>query len=195
MKSPRTSPPLTAVLALVFIGAAYRVAAPSLGWPVNTAPLMALSFGGALLLGWRFAWVPVLALLASDAALGLFGSGGLGGYTLMSAGFYLCTALVGAFAGARLKVWPLLWCGTLACGIAFYLAANTYSWLLWPGYEKTLTGWWQCQTTGLPEYSPPTWVFLRNALIADSAWCGIAGLVWLVSGRRPSETLAGAEES
>lgn len=199
MQEPTTSakpgPSLLAVLTLVLLGAAYRVAAPSLGLPVNTAPLMALSFGGALLLGWRLAWVPVLALLASDFALGWFEpGGGFGGYTLMSAGFYLLTAFFGASTGSRKKSWPALWCGTLLCSIAFYLAANTYSWLFWPGYEKSLAGWWQSQTTGLPEFSPPAWVFLRNALIADSLWCGLAGLACFAPGRQRSATLAGVEK-
>lgn len=193
--SAKTVPSLPAVLALVLLGAAYRVAAPSLGLPVNTAPLMALSFGGALLLGWRFAWVPVLALLASDFALGWFEpGGGFGGYTLMSVGFYLLTAFLGASAGSRTKSWPALWCGTLLFGVAFYLAANTYSWLFWPGYEQSLAGWWQSQTTGLPQFSPPAWVFLRNALIADSLWCGLAGLAWFAPRRQRSEALAGVEK-
>lgn len=182
------------MLALVLLGAAYRVAAPSLEWPVNSAPLMALSFGGALLLGWRFAWVPVLALLASDFALGCFeNGGGFGGYTLMSAGFYLLTAFIGASVGSRSKSLAGLWCGTLVCGIAFYLAANTYSWLFWPGYEKSLAGWWQSQTTGLPEFSPPAWVFLRNALIADSLWCGLAALFRFAPRRQHSEAFAGVD--
>ena len=78
----------------------------------------------------------------------------------------------------------MMWCGTLLSGVLFYAVANTFSWLYWPGYEKSLAGWWQCQTTGLPEFSPPAWVFLRNALIADTIWCALAGMVYVVF-RRP----------
>ncbi|HRQ90083.1 MAG TPA: hypothetical protein PLA50_14890 [Bacteroidia bacterium] len=172
-------------LALVALGACYRVAAPVFEFPVNTAPLMALSFGGAMLLGWRFWWVPVAALLASDLALGwLLPGSGIGGYTLMSALLYAGSAWLGGFVGSKKTSWPALWFGTLGCGVLFYLAANTYAWLLTPDYAKTLAGWWQSQTTGLPQFSPPAWFFLRNSLIADTLWCGIAALVHLAV-RRP----------
>ena len=80
-------------------------------------------------------------------------------------------------AGRLEKIWPMMWCGTLLCGVLFYAVANTYSWLAWPGYQMSAAGWWQAQTTGLPGINPPAWMFLRNALIADSIWCAIAGLL------------------
>ncbi len=173
------------VLALVALGAGYRVAVPVFGLPWNSAPLMAMAFGGGMLLGPRFWWAPALVLLASDFALGLlFPGGGIAGYTLMSALFYLATARAGSAAGRSLRLWPAMWCGTLLCGILFYLLANTYSWALQPGYAKTLAGWWQSQTTGLPEFSPPAWVFLRNSLLADTLWCVLAGTVYAAF-RRP----------
>lgn len=143
---------------------------------------MAIAFGGALLLGPRFWWLPVLLLVLSDLVLGLInGAGGVGGYTLMSGLFYLSVAWIGGHAGNRERVWPMMWCGTLLCGILFYVVANTYSFLTWPGYEKSLAGWWQSQTIGNPNFSPPAWVFLRNALVADSIWCALAGLLFFFS--------------
>ncbi len=165
-------------LALVALGVGYRVAVPVFDLPWNSAPLMAMAFGGAMLLGVRFWWIPVAALLAGDLALGLMTpGGGIGGYTLMSALFYLAAAWLGAKAGRGPRLWPALWCGTLLCGLLFYVLANTYTWLALPAYAKTFAGWWQSQTTGLPEFSPPAWVFLRNSLLADTAWCVLAGIV------------------
>jgi hypothetical protein len=52
--------------------------------------------------------------------------------------------------------------------------------MVFGGYEKSLAGWWQSQTTGVPGINPPAWMFLRNALIADSIWCAIAAAVVLL---------------
>lgn len=176
----RLSLPL--VLLLLVITVSYRVIASKFEFLGNTAPLMAIAFGGALLLGARFWWLPVLLLLVSDLMLGfLNGGGGVGGYTVMSLFFYLGVAWIGGHAGNRGRIWPTMWLGTLLCGITFYVVANTYSFLMWPGYEKSLAGWWQSQTIGNPNFSPPAWVFLRNALVADSIWCALAGILFFVS--------------
>lgn len=173
------------VIALVLLGAGYRVAVPVFGLPWNTAPLMAMAFGGGMLLGTRFWWVPALVLVVGDLAIGLlFPGDGIATYTLISALVYLAAAWCGGVAGRKAPIWPAMWCGTLLCGVLFYLVANTFSWAVLPGYAKSLAGWWQSQTTGLPEFSPPAWVFLRNSLIADTLWCLLAGLAYAAF-RRP----------
>tara|TARA_R110002096_G_scaffold203478_4_gene388699 strand:- start:2575 stop:3132 length:558 start_codon:yes stop_codon:yes gene_type:complete len=169
---------------LLLITVAYRLLASHYDFLGNTAPMMAIAFGGALLLGRRFWFVPVLMLVISDLILGLWhGSGGVGGYTLMSLAFYLAVAWLGGKAGQRDRIWPVMWFGTLSCSILFYVFANTYSWAMWGGYEKSLAGWWQSQTMGVPGINPPAWMFLRNAIIADSIWCGIAGLLFFLEKR------------
>lgn len=172
------------ILALLLLGAGYRLAVPVFDLPWNTAPLMAMAFGGSMLLGVRFWWVPVVILVTGDLLLGLRNPAeGIAGYTVMSAVFYAVVALGGSRAARSMKIWPMMWCGTLLCAVLFYVVANTSTWLTWPGYEKSLAGWWQSQTTGLPEYSPPAWVFLKNSLIADTIWCALAGLVYLFFSR------------
>ncbi|MEX2580207.1 MAG: DUF6580 family putative transport protein [Verrucomicrobiales bacterium] len=184
------------VLLLLAVTVAYRVVASHFDFLGNTAPLMAIAFGGALLLGARYWWLPVALLVASDLVLGIVhGGGGIGGYTVMSAFFYLGVAWVGGHAGRRERVWPKMWCGTLLCGVLFYVFANTYSWLLWPGYEKSLAGWWQSQTVGVPGISPPAWMFLRNALIADSIWCAVAGVLFFAQRRLGPASAAKAVEA
>ncbi len=185
MEARRTALSPLWVIALVLLGAGYRVAVPVFDLPWNTAPLMAMAFGGGMLLGTRFWWVPALVLVVGDLAIGLlFPGDGIATYTLVSALIYLAAAWCGGVAGRKVPIWPAMWCGTLLCGVLFYLVANTFSWAVLPGYAKSLAGWWQSQTTGLPEFSPPAWVFLRNSLIADTLWCLLAGLAYAAF-RRP----------
>lgn len=172
------------VICLVALGAGYRIAVPVFELPWNSAPLMALTFGGSLFLGARIWYLPALIMLISDLVLGwLYPGDGLAAYTLTSALFYLFTARVGAWAGERRSPWPTLWLGTLLSGVGFYLWSNTITWIVLPEYAKTLAGWWQCQTIGLPQFTP-AWVFLRNSLIADTLWCLLAGVIY-VAFRRP----------
>lgn len=169
---------------LLIVTVGYRIAASHYDFLGNTAPLMAIAFGGAFLLGARFWWVPVALLVASDLFLGFWhGAGGVGGYTFFSIGFYLCVAFVASRFSTRQHPWITLWCGTLTCSVLFYVLANTYSFAMWPGYEKSLAGWLQSQTTGVPGIQPPAWMFLRNALIADSIWCAIAGALFFLDRR------------
>lgn len=185
---------LVALLLLVTVG--YRVAASHYDFLGNTAPLMAVAFGGALLLGARFWWIPVLLLIVSDIALGVWhGSGGIGWYTAMSLAFYLGVAWIAGKASKQGNLWPKMWCGTLLCSILFYVFANTYSWMMWPGYEKSVAGWWQSQTVGVPGINPPAWMFLRNALIADSIWCGIAGLLFFAERKFARQSVVATSET
>ncbi len=55
---------------------------------------------------------------------------------------------------------------TLAGSFLFYLITNTASWILTADYAKTLPGWWQALTIGLPGF-PPTLLFFRNTVFSD----------------------------
>ncbi len=170
------------IWALVILAIIYRVVASQYPALSNTSPTMALCFGGGfLLLGkskglW---WIPALLVLASDILIGMLnGGGGIGGYTMMTITIFCAAAWLGQRASSWTgRIWPAMWCGVLISSLFFYLAANTYAWAVFPGYAKSLTGWWQSQTTGLPGF-PPSWLFLRNAIIGDTIWCVIAGLAF-----------------
>ncbi|MDF1823258.1 MAG: hypothetical protein P1U68_01375 [Verrucomicrobiales bacterium] len=193
-ETPLSRRSIALIGSLLLLTVVYRVAVSHVDFLGNTAPLMAIAFGGALLLGARFWWIPVVLLVASDLILGVWhGSGGIGRYTLMSAVFYLAVAWLAGRAGRSGKIWPMMWCGTMLCSVLFYVFANTFSWMVFAGYEKSLAGWWQAQTSGVPGINPPAWMFLRNALIADSIWCGIAGLVVLLGRTRSGVESAVAE--
>jgi len=184
-ESPSSLPPAPAVwprvswialLLLLTIG--YRVGTASTERLANTAPLMAVCFGGGLLLGWRFCWVPALLLFASDLFLGFTHGTGIGGYTLASALVYTLVGCAGAAIGQKQRTRPGQWwvmlAGTWSASLLFYVLANTYAWLVSPEYVKSLAGWWQSQTVGLPGPYPPALFFLKNALVGGTIWCVLA---------------------
>lgn len=150
----------------------YRLIASQVDWLGNTSPLMAIAFGGGMLLGIRFCWAPALMLLVSDITLSLMNGWPLGSYMLLTIPFYVVIAIAGA-SFSRGQKWTSLLFGTLTASLAFYLLANTFAWAITPAYAHNFAGWWQSQTSGLPGF-PPSWTFLRNAMLADSIWCLIA---------------------
>ena len=63
--------------------------------------------------------------------------------------------------------------GSLLGAVIFYLITNALSWALDPLYTtKSLTTLGQALWTGLPGY-PPTWLFFRNAMIAQAVFSGV----------------------
>lgn len=168
--------------ALILVTLVYRIVAAQSDSLPNTSPTMALCFGGGLLLGRKFWWVPAILIVMSDFLIGLSKGGleGIGYYTVLTASLFCLTAWLGSVVEKRSllksKTWPILWCGVLFSSVLFYVVTNTFCWAAYPGYAKTLAGWWQSQSTGLPGFLP-SWCFLRNALIADSLWCTLAGLL------------------
>jgi hypothetical protein len=162
------------IAALLLIAISWRVFTAGSESLANTSPLMAMCFGGGLLLGFRFCWVPVVLLIVSDLFLGLTTGTGVGSYSIFTSLAFTAAAVAGAFFHRHRAEWMALFFGTLTCSLVFYFAANTFVWAASPGYAKTLAGWWQSQTIGLPGPWPPSWMFLRNALFGDIAWCLIA---------------------
>lgn len=175
------------IVSLLLFVVAYRLFATEFpGLLSNTAPLMAVCFGGGLLLGRSYWWVPALLMVGSDIALGLAGGHGPGAYTIFTVTFYTVIAFAASQLGRRPSWWTMLG-GTLLCSVLFYLAANTYAWITLPAYPQTLAGWWQCQTIGLPGFAP-SWTFLRNALIGDTVWCLLAVPLFYSKALRMPET-------
>lgn len=134
----------------------------------NFAPWMALAFTGTLVFSKRvpFLILPLLLVVIDLAATGIRGvmhweAIGVYGAFAIAAGFASrCRGKLGLLGSLM---------GTLACSIAFYLITNTLSWFIDPGYAKTLAGWVQAMTNGLPGLPPTIW-FLRNSLLSDLAF-------------------------
>lgn len=156
---------ITAAAAFRYLKLGQGVQVPALE---NFAPWMALAFTGTLVFSKRvpFLILPLLLVVIDLAATGIRGvmhweAIGVYGAFAIAAGFASrCHGKLGLLGSLM---------GTLACSIAFYLITNTLSWFVDPGYTKTLAGWVQAMTTGLPGLPPTIW-FLRNSLLSDLAF-------------------------
>ncbi len=179
-QSANKSPRVIFIVSLLVLTLLQRLFASQVEWLGNTSPLMAIAFGGGMLLGKRFWWTPALLLIVSDIALALFNGWGLGSHLFYTLPFYVIISLVGATFTSR-QNWAAMLLGTLSASLLFYLVANTFAWISSPAYAQTLAGWWQSQTSGLPAY-PPSWTFLRNALFADTIWCLLAAPLFFAQG-------------
>lgn len=62
--------------------------------------------------------------------------------------------------------------GTLIGALLFYLVSNTVSWMVNPAYAKTIVGWVQALTVGLPGF-PPTWLFGLKSLLGTGLFTGL----------------------
>jgi hypothetical protein len=157
-------------LPLCFIAAALvlrwlKLTSPGMNLLPNYSPWMALAFTGTLVmprvLPW-FVW-PLAMLGINLAALGA-GSA----FDVESLAIYAMYT-VAAFSASRLRgemsvLQSLL--GVVLCSVIFYVITNTAAWFAVPAYAKTLAGWVQAMTVGLPAYAP-TWTFLKSSLISD----------------------------
>lgn len=167
---------ILAVAGLILAVAVYRVLSAALlpGLP-NFSPVMALAFCGGLFLPGVLAFaVPAAAILISDIGLALVkGYPVFGAWQIVSLVCLVAAVGAGRWLGRRETFGLGSFVGLLlAGGVGFYLASNAAAWLLEPAYPRTLAGFVQAQTTGLPGL-PPSWMFLRNALVSDLIFGGL----------------------
>ncbi len=164
--------------------------------PQNFSAAYALAFcGGLYFTGAMAWWLPLGTLLATDICLNQFYyhepilSWYMLGKTLAFAGI----VWLGRRHSPRMSFFRLLGGGLLGA-ILFYLFTNTASWLNDAGYAKTLAGWLQALTTGLPGY-PPTWEFFRNTLLSGGLFTGlfVAAMKLTAPAESPQEKEAGAK--
>jgi len=158
MHSTRTS----ALILIVIAAAATRL----LPHPPNVTSLTALAlFGGACFSDRRLAFaVPLLALVLSDAVLGLAGSWS---EMVMQAHVevqYLAFALVvclGLMLGSRRSVGRVAGY-TLAGAVVFFVVSNFGVWLFQSLYPKSMAGLVACYVAAIP--------FFRNSLLGDTGY-------------------------
>jgi hypothetical protein len=172
--------PLVPALVILVLAAGWRalaVHAPALS---NFAPLMALTYCGAVYFRDKRLWfVPFAALIISDVYLDryyatAFGEAWTWPSVVLRAGCFALALPIGRLV-ARHKNWLNLFSGALAGSVIFYLATNTDAWVRDPYYVKTGAGWWQAMTVGRPEF-PPTLLFFRNTLVSDLLFTGLFAL-------------------
>ncbi len=142
--------------------------------PENFSAAYALAFCGGLYLRGRMAWwLPMAVLIGTDLVLNLFyyHHPFLDGYMALNTLAFVGIVGLGRLFRPGMAWWKLIGGGLLGA-VVFYLVSNTSSWLYDLGYPKTLAGWWQALTTGLPGY-PPTWTFFRNTMMSGGLFTAL----------------------
>ncbi|HWB04378.1 MAG TPA: DUF6580 family putative transport protein [Verrucomicrobiales bacterium] len=128
------------------------------------SPLMAFALCGGVFLPRKWAlWLPVSAVAITHVVINVIdGQPILHPYFVLTAVAVVVVTAAGIAVSKKASLAVVLGASLLST-VLFHLVSNTVSFFIDPGYAKTLAGWWQCQTTGLPGYLP-TWVFTLRQL-------------------------------
>ena len=133
--------------------------------------------------------VPAFAYLVSDVFISarIYDSAPSVLFLVANTFFMFLLVCGGRALGDRLKRFAPALFATATGVIVAYLLLNTLSWIGNPGYVKSLAGWWQSQTVGLPGF-PPSLTFLRNSLIGNLGFtaCFVAVAHYFPSGESVS---------
>jgi hypothetical protein len=181
---------LPALLILVFALSRYPGVLPQ-----NFSAAYAIAFCGAVYFTGAMAWwLPLGTLLITDILLNVFyyGEPVFNSYMLVKTLGFVAIIAIGKLFSSR-DSWFKLLGGGLLGAILFYLITNTASWIYNPGYAKTIAGWIQALTTGIPGL-PPTWEFFRNTLMSGGLFTALfVGSVKLTTpAESPADKEAGA---
>ena len=139
-------------------------------------------------------WLPLITLFLTDICLNWhYDAQLINGYMLANYGAYAGILLLARFFSQK-SSWFKLCGGGLLGAILFYLITNSLAWLQNPEYAKTLAGWIQALTTGVPGF-PHTWQFFLNTLASGGLFTGLfAGAMKLAEATEPqAETEKQAE--
>jgi len=142
--------------------------------PENFSAAYALAFCAGVYFPRKLAWwLPLTVLVITDVLLNLlyYHVAALDPYMLVNYVAYAALIGLGRCFSAR-SPWLLVTGGGLLGALLFYLITNTAAWLQNPQYPKTLAGWIQAMTTGIPGWPPP-WTFLRNSLLSGGLFTGL----------------------
>lgn len=161
---------------LLVLAAGWRVLAVYVPALSNFAPLMALTFCGAVYFRDKRLWfIPLLALTFSDFFLNAYYAATFHTTWSWQGELVRLACFAAALPIGRLvvqhKTWVNLFSGALAGSVLFYLVTNSEAWLQDPAYVKSAAGWWQAMTVGRPEYAP-TLFFFRNTFVSDLVFTG-----------------------
>ena len=157
----------------------------------NFSPLAAIALCGGIYLPRRLALVVSLgALFVSDLFLNRHYGYALVSLEMISRYLALAASVGMGFAlRDRARLSTVLPASVLG-SVIFYVVTNTSSWLTWPGYARSFSGWVQALSTGLPGYAP-TWLFFRATLLSDLLFSALFVLCMAATrGPAPSRSLA-----
>ena len=165
--------------------------------PQNFSAAHALLFCAAFWLPGWMGWVlPLATIIATDILLNVFA------YDvtvldprLVTNWMILALFVVLAKWLARRRSYGRVFLGTLFGALLFYLVSNSVSWMVNPAYAKTIAGWVQALTIGLPGF-PPTWVFGLKTLLGTGLFTGLfAGAMKLSEAMDATETEPEVEDT
>ena len=163
--------------------------------PQNFSAAYALAFcGGVYFTGAMAWWLPLGTLFATDVLLNVFyyHEPVFSGYMLVKTLSFAALIGLGRLFSPRTNWWKLLGGGLLGA-VLFYFITNTASWLNNPAYAKTLAGWIQALTTGVPNF-PSTWEFFRNTLLSGGLFTSLFVGAMKATAESPAEKTAGARD-
>ena len=142
--------------------------------PQNFSAAHALLFCAAFWLPGWMGWVlPLATIIVTDILLNLFHySMPVMVPELVVNWMILALFVVLAKWLAKRRSYGRVFLGTLLGALLFYLVSNTVSWLVNPVYVKSIAGWVQALTVGLPGF-PPTWVFGLKSLLGTGLFTGL----------------------
>ena len=163
--------------------------------PVNFSAAYALAFCAGVYFPKRLAWpLPLATLLATDMLMNVlyYHVAPVSAYMLANYAAYAAIIALGQRFSAR-AAWLKLLGGSLLGAVVFYLVTNTAAWLQNPEYTKTLAGWIQALTTGIPGY-PPTWLFFWKTLLSGGLFTGLFAGAMKLSEKMEAQEADTAEE-
>lgn len=165
--------------------------------PQNFSAAHALLFCAAFWLPGWIGWVlPLATIIVTDILLNVFA------YDvtvldprLVTNWMILALFVVLAKWLARRRSYGRVFLGTLFGALLFYLVSNSVSWMVNPAYAKTIAGWVQALTVGLPGF-PPTWMFGLKTLLGTGLFTGLfAGAMKLSEAMEATEPEPEAEDT
>jgi hypothetical protein len=142
--------------------------------PQNFSAAHALLFCAAFWLPGWMGWVlPLATIIVTDILLNLFHYN----MSVMVPELVVNWVILALFVVlakwlARRRSYDRVFLGTLIGALLFYLVSNTVSWMVNPAYAKTIAGWVQALTVGLPGF-PPTWLFGLKSLLGTGLFTGL----------------------
>ena len=171
-------PPAIA-LSLIAVGITLRI----MPHPANFAPVAAISiFGGAILPRKVAIWVPLVAMMISDAVIGF--------YSLMPL-IWACYLLIALASSKWLRPASLAKGVTLTVGssVFFFLVTNFGVWLTSGMYAHTWSGLVNCYTLALP--------FFRNTALSDAIYTALLFGIYALAThslkiKKPAQTALGS---
>ena len=165
--------------------------------PQNFSAAHALLFCAAFWLPGWMGWVrPLATIIVTDILLNVFAYD----VTVLDPRLFTNWMILALFVVlakwlARRRSYGRLFLGTLFGALLFYLVSNSVSWMVNPAYAKTIAGWVQALTVGLPGF-PPTWMFGLKTLLGTGLFTGLfAGAMKLSEAMDATEPEPEAEDT